>query len=252
MPYEDIEKMEKAALGKIGFLEKYPLRYFLRAVVAGFFITVAMIFSNVVGSLFFKNSPAAGKLMGGIAFSIAVLLITFIGGELFTGNNFMMAFGAYQKAVSWKAVGKVWLVSYVGNFVGCFLFSLLFVGAGGSGTADYYASFMGPKLSIPIAPLFFRAVLCNFFVCLAIVCGVKMKSEGGKILMIIFCITGFVAAGFEHCIANMANFTTALFLVPGLSFWAILRSMVVVTIGNMIGGAVLLAWPLCKMSAPKE
>ena len=69
--------------------------------------------------------------------------------------------------------------------------------------------------------------------------------------MIVMCISAFVISGFEHCIANMGTFTVAAFLVPGLSVGAILRSMVVVTLGNMVGGAVLLAWPLRKMSADK-
>ena len=176
MPYEDVEKFEQIAKGKIKFLEEHFGRYFLRAIMAGFFIAVAMIYSNVVGNLFSESDPAMGKFLSGIVFSIAVLLITFIGSELFTGNNLMMAFGAYQKAVSWKAVGKVWLVSYIGNFVGCFIFSLIFVGAGASGTADYFASIIDGKLTIPAGQMFLRAVLCNFFVCLAIVCGNKMKN----------------------------------------------------------------------------
>jgi nitrite transporter NirC len=174
-----------------------------------------------------------------------------VGGELFTGNNLVMAFGAYDKSVTWKQAGKVWLVSYIGNFIGCLIFALIFVGAGASGTADYYAGFIGNKLSIPIGQMFFRAVLCNFFVCLGVLCGIKLKSEAAKILMITLCISGFVVSGFEHCIANMGNFVTAYLLVDGLSLGAMLRSMVVVTLGNMVGGAILLAWPLRKMSADK-
>ena len=78
-----------------------------------------------------------------------------------------------------------------------------------------------------------------------------MKEEAAKILAIILCIAAFVISGFEHCIANMGNFVTALLLVPGLSVPAMLRSMVVVTIGNIIGGALVLAWPLRFMSLDK-
>ena len=196
--------------------------------------------------------PAWGKLLGGIVFAIAVLLIVFIGAELFTGNNLVMAFGAFDKKVSWAQVGKVWLVSYIGNFVGCLILSVIFVLAGASGTADYYAGFIGNKLSIPVGEIFFRAILCNFFVCLAVACGMKCKNEVAKFFMIILCISGFVVAGFEHCIANMATFVTAALLVPGgISLTAALKSMVIVTIGNMIGGGLLLAWPLRMMSADK-
>ena len=140
---------------------------------------------------------------------------------------------------------------YLGNFVGCAILALLFVWAGASGTADYFAGFIGNKLSIPLGQMFFRAVLCNFFVCLGVLCGMKLKSDAGRFLMIVMCISGFVVSGFEHCIANMGIFVTAYCLVPGLSLGAIVKSMVVVTLGNMVGGALLLAWPLRKMSADK-
>ena len=252
MPYDDVQKFSEAAVNKAKLLKEHPGKYFLRAVMAGFFLVVAMIFSNVVGNTFQSTDPAWGKLLGGIVFAIAVLLIVFIGAELFTGNNLVMAFGAYDKKVSWAQVGKVWLVSYIGNFVGCLILSVIFVLAGASGTADYYAGFIGNKLSIPAGEMFFRAILCNFFVCLAVACGMKCKNEVAKFFMIILCIAGFVVAGFEHCVANMATFVTAALLVPGgISLTAALKSMVIVTIGNAIGGGVLLAWPLRMMSADK-
>ena len=235
MNFEDVQKVSNAAKAKSNLVNTNFFKYFIRAIMAGFFIDVAMIYSNVVGNVF----------------SIAVLLISFVGGELFTGNNMVMAFGAYDKQVSWKEAGKVWGVSYLGNFVGCAILALLFVWAGASGTADYFAGFIGNKLSIPLGQMFFRAVLCNFFVCLGVLCGMKLKSDAGRFLMIVMCISGFVVSGFEHCIANMGIFVTAYCLVPGLSLGAMLKSMVVVTLGNMVGGALLLAWPLRKMSADK-
>lgn len=251
MNYEDVQKISNAAVSKSKLLEGNFLKYFLRAVMAGFFIDVAMIFSNVVGNVFSATLPQWGKFLGAIVFSIAVLLISMVGGELFTGNNMVMAFGAYDHKVSWGEAGKVWLISYIGNFVGCAILALIFVGAGASGTADYYAGFMGNKLAIPVGQMFLRAVLCNFFVCLGVLCGMKLKSEAARFLMIVMCISGFVVSGFEHCIANMGNFVAGGLLVPGLSITAMLKSMVVVTLGNMVGGALLLAWPLRKMSADK-
>ena len=92
MPYDDVQKFSEAAVNKAKLLKEHPGKYFLRAVMAGFFIVVAMIFSNVVGNTFQSTDPAWGKLLGGIVFAIAVLLIVFIGAELFTGNNLVMAF----------------------------------------------------------------------------------------------------------------------------------------------------------------
>lgn len=252
MNYEDVQKVSNAAKAKKSLLENHPGKYFIRSMMAGFFIIAAMIFSNVVGNVFAGESAAWGKFLGAIVFAIAVLLISLVGGELFTGNNFVMAFGAFDKQVSWKDVVKIWVVSYLGNLVGCILLGSVFALAGASGTADYYASFIPNKLAIPMDEMFFRAILCNFFVCLGVLCGIKLKEESAKIPMIIFCIAAFVISGFEHCVANMGNFWVAYLLLPGLSVTAILRSMLIVTIGNIIGGALVLAWPLRKMSMDKS
>ena len=97
MNYEDVQKLSNAAKNKIGLLNGNFLKYFLRAVMAGFFIDVAVIYSNVIGSVFSGSDPAWGKFLGAVVFSIAVLLISLVGGELFTGNNMVMAFGAFDK-----------------------------------------------------------------------------------------------------------------------------------------------------------
>lgn len=251
MNYEDVQKVSNAAMAKSTLLKEHFGKYFMRSIVAGFFIIAAMIFSNVVGNIFSSESPAWGKLLSACVFALAVLLISMIGGELFTGNNFVMAFGAFDKKVTWKETFKIWGVSYVGNFIGCLILGIVFVLAGAAGTADYYAAFIPNKLSLGISEMFFRAILCNFFVCLGVLCGIKLKEEAAKVPMIILCIAAFVISGFEHCIANMGNFAVAYMLVPGLSLTAMLRSMVVVTIGNIIGGALALAWPLRKMSMDK-
>ena len=247
MNFEDVTKISNAAKAKSNLVNSNIFKYFLKAIMAGFFIDVAVVFSNVVGNMF--AGGVLGKFLSAVVFSIAVILIIMVGGELFTGNNLVMAFGAYDKKVTWGQVGKVWLVSYIGNFVGCLIFALIWVGAGLSGTQSYFEGFVPNKVAIPVGQMFFRAVLCNFFVCLGVLCGLKLKEEVGKILMITLCITGFVASGFEHCIANMGVFTIGMCIVPGLSIGAVLKSMLVVTIGNMVGGAVLLAWPIRKMSA---
>ena len=248
MNHDDVVKVSNAAKAKVSLLDNHFGKYFMRAIMAGFFIIAAMIFSNVVGSVFSIDYPVFGKFLSACVFAQAVLLICMIGGELFTGNNFVMAFGAFDKQVSWKDVFKIWGISYVGNFIGCVILGLMFVLAGAAGTADYYAAFIPNKLALSTSVMFFKAILCNFFVCLGVLCNIKLKEESSKIVMTILCIAAFVISGFEHCVANMGNFFVAYLLVPNLSIAAMLRSMVVVTIGNIIGGALVLAWPLRKMS----
>lgn len=251
MNYEDVQKVSNAAKNKISLLDNNFGKYFIRSIMAGMFVTIAVVFCNVMGNVFAGEQPHWGKLLGAFVFSIAVCLLSLVGGELFTGNNLVMAFGAFGKDVSWGAVGKVWAVSWIGNLVGSIIFSLIFVGAGASGTADYFGGFIENKLAIPAGQMFLRAVLCNFLVCLGVLCGIKLKNETAKILMICFCITAFVFSGFEHSIANMGIYAIAYCVVPGVSMMAIIRGLIIVTLGNMVGGALLLAWPLRKMSADK-
>ena len=97
MPYDDVQKFSEAAVNKARLLKEHPGKYFLRAVMAGFFIVVAMIFSNVVGNTFQSTDPAWGKLLGGIVFAIAVLLIVFIGAELFTETILLWHLGPMTK-----------------------------------------------------------------------------------------------------------------------------------------------------------
>ena len=94
MIYEDVQKISNAAVAKITLLKNHFGKYFIRAIMAGFFIAVAMIYNNVAGNLFEGSAP--GKFIGALVFSIAVLLIVMVGGELFTGNNLVMAFGLLE------------------------------------------------------------------------------------------------------------------------------------------------------------
>ena len=184
-----------------------------------FFIVVATILSNVSAAVLYSTYPQFGKLLGAFLFSIAIVLIVFIGGELFTGNNMTMAMGAYAGTCTWKQVLKVWLVSYIGNFVGALFLSFLFVKSGASHQilVDYYNSFLAAKLSAPPMQLFLRGVLCNFCVCLAVLTGTRMKSESGKLIVMFCVIMAFVVSGFEHCVANMGTFSIAYLLFGSIN-----------------------------------
>ncbi|MFV0529429.1 MAG: formate/nitrite transporter family protein [Lachnospiraceae bacterium] len=251
MNYEDLQKFSNAAVNKVNLLNNAKSKYFWRSFVAGLFVAAATIMCYSIANIFYKTMPETGKFLSAFIFPAAVLLIIFIGGELFTGNNFVMAIGAYDKKVTWGALLRVWGASYLGNFVGSIALIAIFLLAGGNNLGDYIDTFIHTKLALSLHELLFRAILCNFFVCLAVVCGIKIKSEATKFLMIMICIAGFIIGGFEHSVANMSIFTLSYFLVPDISILAILRSMLVVTIGNIIGGGVLLAVPLFMMSDQK-
>lgn len=250
---KDVETMANAAAGKAELCNNNLGKFFIRAIMAGFFIVVATILSNVSAAVLYPTYPQFGKLLGAFLFSIAIILIVFIGGELFTGNNMTMAMGAYNGSCSWKDVLKVWVISYIGNFVGAFILSAIFVGSGASRQIliDYYNSIIAAKLVATPMQLFLRGILCNFMVCLAVLTGTRMKTESGKLIVMFCVIMAFVVSGFEHCIANMGTFSIAYLLLGGLDMALVAKSMFFVTLGNIVGGAVLLAAPLKLMSADK-
>lgn len=121
-----LRKWQKQAKNKAELCNNHFGKYFMRAVMAGFYIVVATILSNVSAAVLYSTYPQFGKLLGAFLFSLAIVLVVFLNGELFTGNNFVMAVGVYNKTVSVKDMVKVWVVSYVGNFVGAFLLSAMF------------------------------------------------------------------------------------------------------------------------------
>jgi len=223
----------------------------MRSIMAGFYIVVATILSNVSAAVLLPTYPQFGKLLGAFLFSIAIVLVVFMGGELFTGNNFVMAIGAYNKTVSVRDLIKVWVVSYIGNFAGAFILSGLFVYSKASHTimVDYYNSFIYSKISAGSMELLVRGILCNFLVCMAVLVGTKLKTESGKLIIMFCIIMAFVVAGFEHCIANMSTFSIGYMLLGDIGTASVIKSMIMVTIGNMLGGAVLLGVPVQIMKA---
>lgn len=250
MLYSDIDAISLAAVNKADICNNHPVKYFIRSIMAGFYIVVATILSNVTGAVFFTTYPQIGRFLSSLLFSIAIVLVVFLGGELFTGNNMVMAMGVYTGKCKVSDMIKTWGMSYVGNFAGAFILSSMLVLSGASRTilTDYYDSFIYTKLSASSMELLLRGILCNFLVCLAVYTGMKLKSESGKMIIMFCVITAFVIAGFEHCVANMGTFTIGYMLLGDIGTFSVIKSQILVTIGNIVGGALLLSLPLKLMS----
>lgn len=247
----DVESISKYAKAKSDLAKNNPGKYFLRAIMAGFFIVIACILSQVAAAVLYQSYPAFAKLTSSFLFSIAIILIVFVGGDLFTSNTLVLAMGVYNKACTVKDLLRVWIYSYIGNLIGTTFLGFLFYESGSSREIlkEYYHSYVTAKLSAAPMELFIRGILCNFMVCLAIVIGVRLKTETGKIIVMFFVIMTFVLSGMEHCIANMGTFTIAALINGGLPMNLVATNLFYATIGNIVGGAVLLALPLKLMSA---
>ncbi|MBW6410460.1 formate/nitrite transporter family protein [Clostridium weizhouense] len=246
----DMDIISNSAKNKYNLSKANTIKYLIRAVVAGFYLVVAIILSYTTGAVLINNHPEVSKIMVAATFSIALALIVFLGGELFTGNNLIMGMGFYTQKCTFKMVLRVWGLSYLGNFIGAIILSFIFVKSGASMNLikEYVANIVEIKLHLPIMDMFLRGILCNFIVCLGVLSTIRLKSESGKLIMMFWCVFAFVIAGFEHSIANMGIFSVGYFSSGGLPLTLIAKNLFWVTFGNIIGGAVLLALPLKIMS----
>lgn len=249
----DVEKMASASEGKINLADSNLVKYFGRAIMAGIFIVFATILSNVVGAVLSKNFPEAAKISGAALFSFAIIAVVFFGGELFTGNNLVMFVGYIKKKVSLSATLKIWIYSFVGNFIGIFIFAYLFVASGASVemVKSYIEPIVSTKVSLSAMQLVIRGILCNFAVCLAVYTGIRLKSESGKMVLMLLCVFTFVVAGFEHSIANLAVFSIAYFAFGSIPLAGVLNNLLWVVVGNILGGGVLLGG-LLHISSVKD
>ncbi|MFC1585439.1 formate transporter FocA [Fibrobacterota bacterium] len=236
---------------------------FLLAVLAGAFIALGAVFATTITAAPGSGLPfGVSKLLGGLAFCVGLILVIVAGAELFTGNNLIVMAWA-GKNVSTGQLLKNWSIVYLGNFVGSvstavlMLFTRQYTFAGGSIGLNAL-NIAGAKCGFDFIQAVALGIMCNALVCMAVWLCFSARSTTDKILSIIFPITAFVAAGFEHCIANMYFIPFGL-LVKGTApaaYWEsigktaadyssltwsnfLVANLLPVTIGNIIGGAVL-------------
>jgi formate transporter len=252
------------------------LKMFMLSVLAGAFISLGAIFATTVGAggmavvstdgtVAFNTGLPYGvtRLLMGFVFSLGLILVVVGGAELFTGNNLIVMAWANGK-VTGRALLRNWVIVYLGNFIGSigtvilmFLTKQYTFGANSVGITALKIGIA--KSEFTFLQAIALGILCNALVCLAVWLTYSARSTLDKILAIIFPITAFVAAGFEHSIANMYFIPYALFIkdfdpdfvstvgdkvahLELLTWQAFLfKNLIPVTIGNIIGGTILVA-----------
>ena len=236
----------QAGAGKLALSRSSPIRYLVRAAIAGCFIFVGTLLSSLCSAWFYDISLPVAKLLGAFTFSAALTLIVLLGGELFTGCNLVMGISLYEQTVPPLGALRVWALAYLGNLIGIAILCLLLVGSGASRDllAAYLAITVPDKLDAAWYILLLKGVLCNFLVCIGVFTGFQLKNECAKILVITLIIATFVLTGLEHSIANMAYFSLYTLLVSSADISAMGWNLLWVTLGNFLGGAVLLGLPL--------
>jgi formate/nitrite transporter len=241
--------------------EAPTLATFTLAVLAGAFIALGSVFATTVAAGTSEALPyGLVRLLVGSVFSLGLILVVVGGAELFTGNNLIVMAWASRK-VGTRAMLRNWAIVYLGNFVGSVGTAGLVVlsrqytfGGGAVGAAAL--SIADAKVGFGFVQAVVLGILCNALVCLAVWLSFSARSTIDRIAAILFPIAAFVAAGFEHSIANMYFIPVGLFLkavdpafvaasgidVTGLTWPAFfLANLVPVTLGNVIGGSLLVA-----------
>lgn len=241
---EGVQNIIEAAVKKKEKMNESVLRYFASAMLAGAYVGIGIILIFSIGApLAAIHSPLQSIVMG-MSFGIALTLVIFAGSELFTGNNMFFTMSTLARRTTMGDLGKNWVLVFIGNLVGAVVLSLLVYGTGlfqqiGADHLIFKAA--ATKMSLPVSMLFFRGILCNWLVCLAIWMASRAKDDISKLVLIWWCLYAFIASGYEHSVANMTLLSTAL-LLPGhpdtitVAGW--MHNMIPVTLGNIVGGAV--------------
>lgn len=230
------------------------------AMLAGSFIGLGAAFATLA-----TTNPEMGfgpaKILGGATFSLGLILVVVAGAELFTGNN-LVAMAWASRLITTRQVIRNWTLVYLGNFVGSVGTALLVYysgtwALGGHGVGANALAIAAAKCDLTWPEAFFRGILCNALVCLAVWLSQSARSTTGKILAIIWPITAFVALGFEHCIANMYFIPLGILLkgnpammsvlgqapasIEGLGWGGMVGNLIPVTLGNIVGGTLMVA-----------
>lgn len=240
----------------------------LLGIMAGFFIACGASASSV--AMHAISNVGLARLVAGCVFPVGLMMIVFVGGELFTGDCLMIMSCMHRK-ISVAAMAKVLVVVWLSNFAGSVLFAAL---VNASTQYNYTSGLLGAftikvamgKLGMSFGAAFISGILCNFFVCIAVLMAVSAKDIGGKVWAIFFPIMAFVVSGYEHCVANMYYIPAGIFAAANPAYvqaaesaygytaaqlaetltWGnlLLSNLLPVTLGNIVGGMVFVGLPL--------
>lgn len=259
LPHQITEKANNIAYSKA---TKAFLSAFYLAITAGMFIGLAFVFYITVTTGAIDMSWGVNKFLGGLAFSMGLLLVVVVGGELFTSSTLTLIAKASRRITIWQML-KNWLVVYLGNFVGAtfLVFLIFFAGLYMSDHGQWGLNALNTashKLHHSFVEAIALGMLCNIMVCLAIWMAFGARTITDKMFAVLLPVAMFVSSGFEHCIANMFMIPTGIMIqhFATAEFWQaighsasefadlnimnfLINNLIPVTIGNIIGGGVI-------------
>ena len=240
-PRQIAERVEAACVAKAA---TPLLSLAMLGILAGAFIGLGALYSVIVLSDA-SLGVAAARVLAGAVFSLGLLLVVVAGAELFTGNN-LLAMAWAQGSVSTRGMLANWAIVCATNFIGAAgLAALVFLSGHADAYAETYLKIAAAKSALPFWTAFWRGVLCNVLVCMAVWMTLAGRSVTDKAMAVVLPVSLFVAAGFEHSVANMYLFPLATLLqaaagAPVQLSW-LWTNLVPVIAGNLVGGSVLVA-----------
>ena len=240
-PAEIAERVEKTGVAKA----RLPLQALVMlGMLAGAFIGLGSLYYVIVVS-----DPALPvalqRVLGGMVFSLGLLLVVVAGAELFTGNN-LIAMAWAEGKVTGRELLANWVVVCLANLAGAVGLAAIVLFSGHAETyAAAYLKIASAKTTLPPLQAFFSGVMCNVLVCMAVWMSFAGRSVVDKAVAIVLPISAFVAAGFEHSVANMYFIPLGLMLQAAagepVELLGFARNLVPVIAGNLVGGSVLVA-----------
>ena len=270
-PPEYVEAYINASVTK-AYMPTWKL--FLMGMMAGAFVAIGAASASVASHAL--TNIGVAKALAGIVFPIGLMMIIFIGGELFTGDT-MMLMGAMHKQFTYQRLIRTLFWVYLSNLNGAVLISFLVVNSGqyaysANGLGAYTIKVAVDKCNGSFLSLVISGILCNVLVCVAVLMSMAAKDATGKVFGFLFPIFAFVIAGYEHCVANMYyipagmqaarnqiyvdkamelyGLTTEQLASLNLSNFFV-GNLLPVTIGNIIGGMLFISAPLYVLHKDK-
>lgn len=244
-------------------------RLFVLGILAGAFIAFGAC-GSMMASFNLTSDPATvgmGKVLMAAVFPVGLMMVVLCGAELFTGNCLMVV-GALDKRIRWSQILRNWVVVYIGNFIGSVLVALCAKISGIWNSGDGLLGALTVKTAIGKCSLDFgqaivMGICCNVLVCLAVWMATGSPETVGKIFSIWFCIGLFIVCGFEHSVANMYFIPAGMMAAGNETYVSLLgldtsalsvfnflvRNLLPVTIGNIIGGSLFVGatyWLTCR------
>lgn len=247
-----VEKAADSGLNKLKLLQNDPRRYALRSILAGMYLTITLFAYWLMAQ--HLHEYAFGKVVTSLFFGVGLIIIVFTNAELFTSNTMYLSVSSVEGKTNWKQTLFLWGVCFFGNLIGALIVAGLLYGAGMiQGLPADHALYEGAAHKVHQAGsvIFFKGILANWIVCLAVRLALRCKEDVAKIMVMMLVISIFVFSGYEHSIANLGTFSISLLGNGSITLAEAMHNLLYSTLGNIVGGVVFLGLPFAYLN-PNE